>query len=47
MFKRIMWILLSLLVVASMLLAACGPKPAPTEAPMEEPAEEPVEEPVE
>ena len=37
MFKRTSWILLSLLVVASMLLAACGPQPAPTEAPVEEP----------
>jgi len=35
MFKRIWWILLSVLVVGSILLAACGPKPtpAPTEAP--------------
>jgi multiple sugar transport system substrate-binding protein len=40
--------LISLLVVASMVLAACAPAATPTEAPAEEPAvEEPAEEPAE
>ena len=37
---------LTLLVIASMVLVACG-EAAPTEAPVEEPVEEPIEEPVE
>jgi len=40
MFKRVWWILLSVLVVGSMLLAACAqPTPAPTEEPKPEPTE--------
>jgi peptide/nickel transport system substrate-binding protein len=52
--RRFTFSLLGLLVVVSMLLAACGPAETPTEAPaapteepMEEPTEEPMEEPTE
>ncbi len=54
--KRTLWSLLSLLVIVSMLVVACGkekatetPKPEPTEAPMVEPTEapEPTQPPVE
>ncbi|MGD9100682.1 MAG: extracellular solute-binding protein, partial [Anaerolineae bacterium] len=49
--KRKLWSLLSLLVILSMLVAACGdgedatdtPKPKPTEKPMEEPTKAPTE----
>ena len=49
MLKRTSWILVSLLIVSSMLIASCGPQatPEPTEAPTEAPAEEPTEEPSE
>ena len=39
--KRMLWLLLSLLVIVSTLVAACGPKP--TEAPAVEPTEAPAE----
>jgi ribose transport system substrate-binding protein len=39
-----LWILIGLLLVASMVLAACQPAATPTEAPMEEPTEAPMEE---
>ncbi|MGD8968766.1 MAG: hypothetical protein PVI07_14770, partial [Anaerolineae bacterium] len=45
--KRILWTLLSLLVIVSTLAVACGPKPEPTEAPAEEPTEAPAEAPTE
>ena len=46
--KRFLWIAMSLLMVFSIILAACVPEATeePTEAPMEEPAEEPTEEPM-
>jgi alpha-glucoside transport system substrate-binding protein len=45
MFKRISWISIVVLVVASMLLVSCdAATPTPTEEPMEEPTDEPVEE---
>ena len=52
MLKRVWWILLSVLVVSSMLFAACAPEPVPTEAPAEPteeapPTEAPAEPPAE
>ncbi len=40
-------LLISMLVIASMVLVACGGQETATEAPMEEPTEEPMEEPME
>jgi maltose-binding protein MalE len=50
--KKSIWLLISILVIASLALVACGGEateaPAePTEAPVEEPMEEPMEEPAE
>lgn len=49
MFRKMNWILISLLVVGSIVIASCGPAatPEPTEPPAEAPTEEPVEEPTE
>jgi len=41
--KRMLWLVLSLLVIVSTLVVACGPKP--TEAPAVEPTEAPAEPP--
>lgn len=47
--KNVRWIVTTLVVVGSMLLASCGPQatPEPTEMPTEPPAEEPTEPPEE